>query len=270
MVAALLSLIFVPVIAWHIAAAWFPRYRWAITGTVLGGIAYPFFLGLSVPLLYAGFPIGLIASAVMLLHMAPGRELVVAIVEHRRLTDIETMWVYGLNGIHWGIVYGLVGWYLDRDPARKRTAIPLLLLAIPVLFQLIPSSKQMIKDFAWNRSNPSGVVCFKLMDADPDARVYLDIGSPPRNQLARFGSVPLESNPYCRNYGLSLNPFTIQVYSATELNKANRRATDEDSPSEPLTIQIVADGKTCVGIFQDRATSPPKWSTRLVNCREAS
>lgn len=268
MVAALLSLIFVPVIAWHVAAAWFPHYRWAITGTVFGGIAYPFFLGLSVPLLYAGFPIGLIASSVMLLHMAPGRELVVAIVEHRRLTDIETMWVYGLNGIHWAIVYGMIGWYLDRDPARKRTAIPLLLLAIPILFQLVPSSKQMVRDFAWNRSNPSGVVCFQLMDADPNARVWFDIGSP-KIQPTRFGSVPLGSKPYCANYGLSMSPLTIQVYSATEANQRRRRAAEEDNPSKPLEFDVVAGGKTCIGIFQDRAASPPKWSTRLAECREA-
>ncbi len=200
--------------------------------------------------------------------MAPGHELVVAIVEHRRLTGIENMWVYALNALHWGVLYGLIGWYLDRSPARKRTTIPLLLLAIPILFQLFPPSKRMIKDAVWKRNNPSGIVCFQLMDADPDARVWFDIGSP-KIQPTRFGSAPLGGKPYCGNYGLSLSPLTIQVYSATEANKRRRRAADEDNPSNPLEIQVVTSEETCVGIFPDYSTSPPKWSTRVVDCREA-
>jgi hypothetical protein len=265
MVVALLSLLLVPLVAWLIAASWVTRHRWTITGTSFGAIAYPFFIGLSIPMLYAGFPIGLIASAVMLLHMAPGRELVIAIVEHRRLTDLETMWVYGLNGVHWAVVYGLIGWFLDRDPRRKRTRIPLFLLAIPLVFNVIPSSKRTITEATWKRNNPAGVVCFQLKDADPDARVWFDIGSP-KIRPTRFGSVPLGSKPYCGNYGLSLSPLTIQVYSATEDNKRKQRASDEDKASTPLEVSVAEGKKTCVGIFQGRSASSAKWSTRIIDC----
>ena len=118
----------------------------------------------------------------------------------------------------------------------------------------------------WQLKNPAGIVCFLVMNAEPNAQVWLDIGNPPKNQLARFGSVPLGSKPYCGTYGLSLNPLVIQVYPATDANKSNPRASSEDAPSEPLAIQIVANSKICVGIFPDHSTTPNKLTTRIVDC----
>ena len=269
MVPILLSLGIVPVIAWFIAEDRLHRSRWTVSGVTFGVIAHPFFLGLSIPSVYAGFPIGLIAMAVMLIHRAPGHELLVALLGHQRLVGIEQFAVYALNAIHWAIVYGLIGWYLDRDASRKRTKIPLFLLVIPILFNVIPSSKRTVKEAIWKQNNPAGVVCFQLKDADPDARVWFDIGSP-KIRPTRFGSVPLGSKPYCGNYGLSLSPLIIQVYSATEENRRKQRASDEDSPSTPLEVPVAEGKKTCVGIFQDRSPSSLRWSTRIVACGEAT
>lgn len=261
-----LSLCLVPVIAWHVAKAWCPRYRWTIVAATIGVIAYPFLVGVSIPLLYAGPPIGRISSTVMLFHRAPGQEFVRAIVEHRRLVGVENLWAYALNAIHWGIVYGLVGWLVERSSAGNRRWSPLFLIAVPALIYLFPLSKTKIEAAAWRKNNPSGVVCFHLMNADSGAQVYFDTGSPPRIQLTRFGRGLSADAPYCGNYGLSLNPLTIQAYAATEDNRANRRAAPDDAVSEPLSIHVVAGRRTCVGIFHDKSHSPPKWISKIVDC----
>lgn len=261
-----LSLFLAPVTAWLVARAWRPNFRWTIAGITFGLIAYPFFVGLWIPLLYVGHPIGLISSEVMLFHMSPGQELVRTIVGHRRLIGVESLWVYALNAINWGIVYGLIGWFIDRGFFQNGKKKPLLLLAIPALIYFFPLSKATIEAAIWKKNNPSGAVCFHLMNAESNAHVYFDIGTPPRIQLTRFGSGLSGSTPYCGNYGLSLNPLTIQVYAATESNRANRRAVSDDAPSEPFAIQVVAEGKTCVGIYPNHAHSPPMWIPKTVDC----
>lgn len=119
MVLVFLLLILVPAIAWSIAWVYRPNSQWIIAGTSFGMIAYPFFVGLSMPLVFAGFPISFISSAVMLLHRAPGHQIVVEIVGHKRLTGIEDLWVYALNAIIWGAVYGFIGWSVDSNRARN-------------------------------------------------------------------------------------------------------------------------------------------------------
>jgi len=261
-----ISLFLAPVIAWFFARAWRPNFRWTIAGITFGLIAYPFFEGLMIPLIYAGPPIGLISIKALLFHMSPGQELVRAIVGHRRLIGVENLWVYALNAINWGIVYGLIGWFIDRSFFLNGKKTPLLLLAIPAFIHFFPLSKTMIEAAIWKKNNPSGVVCFQLMNAEPNAHVYFDIGTPPRIQLTRFGIGLLGSTPYCGNYGLSLNPLTIQVYAATKGNRTNRRAASDDAASEPFAIQVVAEEKTCVGIYPNHAYSPPKWKPKTVDC----
>jgi len=261
-----LSLFLGPVIAWLVARSVRPNFQWTIAGMTFGLIAYPFFVGLSILLIYAGPPIGPISIKVMVFHMSPGQELVRAIVGHRRLIGVEDLWVYALNAINWGIVYGLIGWFIDRGFLKNGKKGPLLLLGIPALIYFFPLSKARIEAAIWKSNNPSGVVCFQLMNAEPNAHVNFDIGTPPRIQLTRFGNGLSGSTPDCGTYGLSLNPLTIQVYAATEGNRANRRAVSDDAVSEPFAIQVMAEGKICVGIFPDHVHSPPKWIPKTVDC----
>src|SRR5215813_1481446 len=101
-------LILVPAVAW--LAARHHRYQWSIVGTTFGVISYPFLAGISVPLLYLGFPIGFVGTAVMLMHRAPGHQIVVAIAGHKRLTGVEDVWVYVINAIVWAAFYGFIGY----------------------------------------------------------------------------------------------------------------------------------------------------------------
>jgi len=145
-----------------------------------------------------------------------------------------------------------------------------LLGIIYTMYGAFGFSKSMIGTLSSKKQHPSGTVCFQLMDAPPNSQVWMDMGSLPNKiQLRKFGSVPLGNKAFCRNYGLSLNPLQIQVYSANDSNKRNFQAASGDRASEPFPIQIVNNGKTCVGIYPDNSVSPSKWTTKVVNCEQS-
>lgn len=142
-----------------------------------------------------------------------------------------------------------------------------LLGFIFLIYRVFGFSKSMYEAVSSKNQHPSGTVCFQLIDAPPNSQVWLDMGSLPNKvQLRKFGGVPLGTKPFCGNYGLSLNPLQIQVYSATDSNKRNIQAASEDMASEPFPIQIIINGKTCVGLFSDTSANPSKWITKVVNC----
>lgn len=112
---------------------------------------------------------------------------------------------------------------------------------------------------------PSGRVCFKVINAPSGSRVWVEAGTPPNLAAKRIRSNPLGHNTECVNYGLSMSPLQIQVYSATDSNSKSNFVNDSEM-SNPLTIQIVSDHQTCIGIFPDKLSPPSKWSTEIVGC----
>ena len=136
-----------------------------------------------------------------------------------------------------------------------------------MIYRVFGLSEAVYETATSKNQHPSGKVCFQLLDAPPHSQVWIDMGSLPNKvQLHRFGGVPLGSKPFCGNYGLSLAPLQIQVYSATDSNNRNFQASSEDKASEPLPIQIVSNSKTCVGIFPGASDGSSKWITKIVNC----
>lgn len=113
---------------------------------------------------------------------------------------------------------------------------------------------------------PSGRVCFKVKNAPSDSRVWVEAGTPPDLAATRIRSTPLSHKTECVNYGLSMSPLQIQVYSATDSNSKSNFAKNDSEMSNPLTIPIVRNHQTCIGIFPDKLSSTSKWSTEIVGC----
>lgn len=265
----MLFLILIPIAGWQLASRVLPARRWLVLGATFGAVVYPFFNATTLPLMYMGrlgFFILEYTNPVTLFHRAPGKILYFAVEGHASPNSDLNLSLIALNAVVWGIVYGVMGWYIDRNPASNRKNLPFLLLAIPALYGLATFSFTMTKAVVWNATNSYGAVCYQVMDAEPGAKVWLDIGSPPKLQLSRFGGMPLSSTQWCGNYNTHMDPLEIQAYSPTDENVRKQRATSEDNPSPPLTIPIVADGKSCVGIFPDNSISPPGWIARITDC----
>lgn len=257
-----LFLVLVPVIAFTWANASYPKYSWRIGGAAFGAIAYPFFIALTLPLLSLG-----VVNHIGLFFMEPGKTLFVFLKGHPP-RGAENYLHFALCAVIWGTVYGAIGTLIDRNPTRKRLLVPLLFfIVVPVTHWIIGLSVSMVQARLSGSKNPSGTVCFHVLDADPSAQIRLDIGSPSNGvQLARFGSAFSSVKPYCGGYGVSLSPLSIQVYSATDGNRASRQAVSEDAPSDPLTFPVIANGKVCIGISSDNASPQKKWTARIVDC----
>jgi hypothetical protein len=257
-----LFLVLVPIIAFAWANASCPRYAWRIGGAAFGAIAYPFFFAMTLPLMSIG-----LENHLHGFFMEPGQTLFILLKGHRPRGS-EHYFHFALSAVIWGSIYGIVGTLIDRYPTRKRILAPLLVLVVvPSAYWIIGFSAHMVQARLWSNKHPAGTVCFHVMDADPNASIRLDIGSPSNGvQLARFGDAFSSTKPYCGAYDLSLSPLSVQVYSATDGNRVNRQAVSEDAPSDPLTFPVIAHGKLCVGISSDNASPAKKWTARIVDC----
>jgi hypothetical protein len=95
---------------------------WAITGTSFGVIVYPFLAATTIPLMYGGklgFAILTITNPFTILHRLPGKVLFHLINEHAIRDDINLL-LFGLNAVVWGVVYGCIGWYIDRNSKGEK------------------------------------------------------------------------------------------------------------------------------------------------------
>ena len=118
----LLALIFVPFVALAVAKKIRPMNLWAITGTSFGVIVYPFLAATTIPLMYGGklgFAILTITNPFTILHRLPGKVLFHLINEHAIRDDINLL-LFGLNAVVWGVVYGCIGWYIDRNSKGEK------------------------------------------------------------------------------------------------------------------------------------------------------
>jgi hypothetical protein len=261
-----LSLILVPVIAYLWACKVRSKYTWRITGATFGAVVYPFFTALTLPLLYMG-RVGLaivdITNPIGIFHRTPGKAIYFLLKGHSPdFRGTEQLWLFALNAVVWGIVYGAMGWYVDRDPDRNKIKIPFLLLAIPVLYNLIiflkllvPASVEIVNQ-AVNSSN-YGTICRQVIDAEPKTAVWITIGS-----LKGGFSIlrAVEGEQFCETVTLEKGPF--QVISGSILN-----------PQIVLDIPVAGGGKTCIGLAPThKGASLPNtgwsadWSAKVIEC----
>jgi len=115
----LILLIVVPGVAWAWSRKRYPSHSWLITGAALGAIISPFSLGLySTYFLHPiGIATGLVGLLLSLFHGVPGFEIATFLGLRDVGTvvqGVEHLYVEGLNAIVWALVYGFVGWCVDR------------------------------------------------------------------------------------------------------------------------------------------------------------
>lgn len=119
MLIALFVLVLVPVITYRIARKNLPGYLWSVTGFSFGLVAAPVSLGLYamffVP--YVGLVPGMIGLPLSLFHGAPGFEIAtfLGLRDARSVVSGNEHLVIGLlNALFWGVVYGFLGFGIDR------------------------------------------------------------------------------------------------------------------------------------------------------------
>jgi hypothetical protein len=128
MLIAQFTLILVPIIAYRIAWQKQPSYLWSVTGISFGLVAAPVSFGLYamffVP--YVGFVPGMIGLPLALLHGTPGFDIatILGIRDSGKVISGNEHFLIGLiNALVWGVVYGVIGFGIDRyREARQQIA----------------------------------------------------------------------------------------------------------------------------------------------------
>ncbi|CAG0949659.1 hypothetical protein MTYP_00116 [Methylophilaceae bacterium] len=257
-----LSLILVPTIAFLGTRQFNSKHTWLLTGVTFGAVAYPFFASLSLPLVYmgsVGHAIVNITNPIAIFHRAPGK-LVYFFINGHPLFDREFInpWLFGINAIVWGLVYGAMGWYVDRDPARNQKKIPLLLLAIPVLYKvvtfstiLLPAATEISDQIVHSKNY--GTICRQVIDAEPNTDVWIGIGSLEKG-YAMLRAV--EGKQFCHTVALAKAPFQVILAAG-------------GSKWVALDIPISGGGKTCIGLTPAHKDASPQdidWSAKVIDC----
>jgi len=90
-----------------------------------------------------------------------------------------------------------------------------------------------------------------------ELKAFIEVAGP-NKQFMRIGSgqSPIGNNQRCTNWGLSMNPMSIRTYIASDANKFS--ATEDDKPSEPITIQMTTGKPICVEIVEPAEASQDK------------
>jgi len=116
---ALLLLAIVPVAAWHLARVHVPSHVYLITGVAFGLVISPLSLGLYSTYFISpfGFPTGMLGLVSVMFHGAPGfhASVLLGLVPRGEVVSgIGHIYVELFNGILWGVVYGSLGFLVDR------------------------------------------------------------------------------------------------------------------------------------------------------------
>jgi len=127
-VVATLSLALIPTTAYWLGKRLLPERVGLLTGTGVGLVVAPVSLGLyAIGMLLIPFGIGIVPMLIRLplatVHGIPGMELMTTLGLRAEGTIVQgpQHTVMGLiNGVFWGLVYGGVGWALDRHSLASR------------------------------------------------------------------------------------------------------------------------------------------------------
>jgi|SRR3990172_5535285 len=118
-------LVTVPLVAFLIARRRWPQHTALVTGALFGSIVSPLSLGMySLFFLHPiGLPLGLIGGASVMFHGSPGFHFITALgLRNPRevVTGIQSIQIEIANGILWAIIYGMIGFLIDKLRASKR------------------------------------------------------------------------------------------------------------------------------------------------------
>ena len=120
----LLLLILFPILSFRWARSHKSESRFIILGLSWGLIAAPFSLGLYATFFipYVGLPTGLLGLLLVMLHAAPGYTIGIQlgwIESHTVIEGSASIPMFILNGLFWGLIYGGIGWWVDRYKRSK-------------------------------------------------------------------------------------------------------------------------------------------------------
>lgn len=125
--ALLLLLAIVPIGGYYYAKVKDPKRKGLITGIALGSIVSPFSMGLYatfyIPLI--GLVPGMISLVSSLFHGTPGYDIAIWLGLHKDRTVVhfpDNISIEVINGILWGIIYGIIGFSIDlmRNKFKSR------------------------------------------------------------------------------------------------------------------------------------------------------
>jgi hypothetical protein len=132
MIVLMSALILVPVVAWFCARRFVPQFSATVTGVSLGLIVSPlsmglyatYFLGPSGFLGPLGLVTGIIGLASLMFHGAPGFHIVrsLDLVPSGIIEGVGLVYIEIANALVWAVVYGALGWVVDRV-RRSRVAL---------------------------------------------------------------------------------------------------------------------------------------------------
>ncbi len=129
MVAGLSFLLLLPLVVYQIAKRVHPSRTWAATGLSLGLIISPASLGLYTLYFvsYLGFLPGMVGLLSSFVHGIPGFEIATVL----RLRNVDTIVndqegviIEIINGLFWGVVYGTLGYLIDRWRGPRGAGTP--------------------------------------------------------------------------------------------------------------------------------------------------
>jgi hypothetical protein len=127
MILLLLLLVLVPIAARFWTRKHAPRHRGTLLGASLGLVASPLSLGLYATYFLGplGFVTGMVGLVLSLWHGTPGYYICTTlgvVPAHTVVEGGSRLAVEVSNGIFWGVVYGVLGYGMDRL-RRKRIAL---------------------------------------------------------------------------------------------------------------------------------------------------
>ena len=119
-------LLLLPFVVYQIAKRVHPSLTWTATGLFFGLIIAPASLGLYTLFFvsYLGFLPGMVGLFSSFVHDLPGFEIATALRLrniHATVNDQEGVIIEIINGLFWGVVYGALGYLIDRWRGSRGT-----------------------------------------------------------------------------------------------------------------------------------------------------
>jgi hypothetical protein len=257
----MLSLIFIPIVVFLFVRKAYPRHLWLIFGLTFGLIVYPFLDASTLPLMYMG-KLGQallhISNPLTLFHRWPGKAIYSILYGYAHPNMVYMLWLSAINALVWSAVYGLMGWYVDRNPARNFIHVLILLFAAPFILSgtlLLKGSLELTNRFV-NSSNYSEI-CLQIIDSDdPDSKVWLGVGSFNKGYMR----VPaVVGRQICRTVEISKAPFQVIL--------GNPQTPDNQKIA--LDIPIKGGSKSCIGLspnFKGASEQGSDWTAQVIGC----
>lgn len=258
----MLSLILIPVMVWLWARKGCPQHLWLITGLSFGVVVYPFLSAATVPLIYLGkFGQAILhySNPLTLFHRWPGKVIYSLLIGHASLSMKYMLWSSAINACIWSVIYGLIGWYIDYNPARNVIRVLIVLFAAPFVFWgvTIMQGIVVVSNKYIHKSN-YGDICVQVFNSDDEnSEVVLGIGSFNKGYVMLIAKV---GRQICRDVDISKAPFQVILGSPQSPPDKKRIALD---------IPISGGGKVCIGLYPNimgASGQSTDWSAKVINC----